>query len=128
MLKFPGMRPTAQVVAIVNKSVRRQQVVGIMKQEHAGDVLALIPADPRMPRMMVNAASMPLELRHQLQVCLRVTFWTLCLHLVPWLVQHTFMQCIEGGSFRHVNGRCSTHTGSIYKVVASEASNGWCST
>ncbi|DBA78387.1 TPA: hypothetical protein ACH3X2_007892 [Trebouxia sp. C0005] len=67
MLKFPGMRPTAEVVGILNKSVRRQQVVGILKQEHAGDVLTLIASDPRMPHMMVNAASMPFELRQQLQ-------------------------------------------------------------
>ena len=69
MLKFPGMRPTAEVVAILNKSPRRQQVVGILKQEYTGDALALIPADPRMPRMMVDAASMPSDLRQQLQVC-----------------------------------------------------------
>ncbi len=68
MLKFPGMRPTAEVVGILNKSVRRQQVVGILKQEHAGDVLTLIASDPRMPHMMVNAASMPFELRQKLQV------------------------------------------------------------
>ena len=68
MLKFPGMRPTAEVVGILNKSVRRQQVVGILKQEHTGDVLTLIASDPRMPHMMVNAASMPFELRQQLQV------------------------------------------------------------
>ena len=68
MLKFPGMRPTAEVVAILKPSTRRQQVVGILKQEHDHDVLALWPADPRMPRMMVNAASMPFELRQQLQV------------------------------------------------------------
>jgi len=42
--------------------------VGILKQEHAGDVLTLIASDPRMPHMMVNAASMPFELRQQLQV------------------------------------------------------------
>lgn len=68
MLKFPGMRPTAEVVGILSQSVRRQQVVGIVKQEHKGDVLSLIPADPRLPHMMVNAASMPFELRQQLQV------------------------------------------------------------
>lgn len=67
MLKFPGMRPTAEVVGILNKSVRRQQVVGILQQEHAGDVLMLIASDPRMPHMMVNAASMPFELGQQLQ-------------------------------------------------------------
>lgn len=68
MLKFPGMRPTAEVVGILSQSVRRQQVVGMLKQEHKGDVLSLIPADPRLPHMMVNAASMPFELRQQLQV------------------------------------------------------------
>ena len=68
MVQFPGMRPTAEVVGILSQSVRRQQVVGILKQEHEGGVLSLIPADPRLPHMMVNAASMPFELRQQLQV------------------------------------------------------------
>jgi len=86
MLKFPGMRPTAEVVGILNKSVRRQQVVGIPKQEHAGDVLTLIASDPRMPHMMVNAASMPFELRQQLQVHwqtsdITANFWSKAAHV-----------------------------------------------
>ena len=69
MLNFPGMRPTAEVVAILNKTPRRAQIVGILNSEGTGDVLRLIPCDPRMPHMMVNASSMPSGIQQSLQVC-----------------------------------------------------------
>ena len=43
----------------------------------------LFPANPRMPRMMVNAASMPFELRHQLQVVSQTVYTRLCTFLCP---------------------------------------------
>jgi len=62
--------------------------VGILKQEHAGDVLTLIASDPRMPHMMVNAASMPFELRQQLQVLptsdITADFWLNATHVCWW--------------------------------------------
>lgn len=68
MAKFPGIRPTAEVVAILNETPRRAQVVGILNAEGSGDVLRLTPCDPRMPHMMVDAASMPAEIQQKLQV------------------------------------------------------------
>ena len=68
MAKFPGIRPTAEVVAILNEAPRRAQVVGILNAEGSGDVLRLTPCDPRMPHMMVDAASMPPEIQQTLQV------------------------------------------------------------
>ena len=70
MLANPGIRPTAEVVAIVTPSSRRSQVVGILKQEVSGPALALTPCDPRMPKMMVKIDSLPAELKDQLLVCL----------------------------------------------------------
>ena len=69
MVKFPGIRPTAEVVAILNKTPRRAQVVGILNAEGSGDVLRLTPCDPRMPHMMVNASSMPSGIQQRLLVC-----------------------------------------------------------
>lgn len=68
MVKFPGMRPTAEVVAILNKTPRRAQVVGILTAEGFGDVLRLTPCDPRMPHMMVNASSIPAGIQQGLLV------------------------------------------------------------
>ena len=68
MLANPGIRPTAEVVAILVESSRRSQVVGILKQEIPGDVLALTPCDPRMPKMMVAIQSLPAELKDRLLV------------------------------------------------------------
>lgn len=68
MVNFPGIRPTAEVVAILNKTPRRAQVVGMLKAEGSGDVLRLTPCDPRMPHMMVNGSSMPSEIQQRLQV------------------------------------------------------------
>ena len=76
MLKFPGMRPTAEIVAVLNKTPRRTQLVGILKAEGSGDVLRFIPSDPRMPHMMVNAATLPASIQPSLQV-------RHCLHTVP---------------------------------------------
>ena len=75
MLKFPGIRPTAEVVAILNKTPRRTQVVGILRAEGFGDVLRLTPCDPRMPHMMVNASSMPAEIQQKLLVCPPLLFF-----------------------------------------------------
>ena len=69
MMKFQGIRPTAEVVAILNKTPRRGQVVGILNAEGCGDVLRLTPCDPRMPHMMVNASSMPPGIQQRLLVC-----------------------------------------------------------
>lgn len=68
MVRFPGIRPTAEVVAILNNTPRRAQVVGILRAEGGGDVLRLTPCDPRMPHMMVNASSMPAEIQQRLLV------------------------------------------------------------
>lgn len=76
MVRFPGIRPTAEVVAILNKTPRRAQVVGILRAEGLGDVLRLTPCDPRMPHMMVNASSMPAEMQQRLLV--RPPLFALC--------------------------------------------------
>lgn len=68
MLANPGIRPTAEVVGILVASARRSQVVGILKQEVPGDVLALTPCDPRMPKMMVPVDSLPAQLKGKLLV------------------------------------------------------------
>ena len=71
--------------------------MGILKQEHAGDVLTLIASDPRMPHMMVNAASMPFELRQQLQVPtsdITADVWLNAVHV--FVVSFSGAGCIAG--------------------------------
>ena len=70
----PGIRPTAQVVAVVNKAARRSQVVGILRQEAPKGMLALTPCDPRMPKMMVPVDSLPEDLKTPLQVLFQSSF------------------------------------------------------
>lgn len=88
MLKFPGMRPTAEVVAILNKTPRRAQVVGILNAEGSADVLRLTPCDPRMPHMMVNASSIPAGIQQGLLVC--PSLFSSC---VLQSAMHSALQC-----------------------------------
>ncbi|GMH40082.1 hypothetical protein BSKO_07986 [Bryopsis sp. KO-2023] len=83
---FPDLRPTGQVVGIVNGSTRRQAVVGVLSYNRRG--LLLLPVDPLLPgkfrvfedslnqhreRLVSEAKTQNLEKRTLVRV--RVTRW-----------------------------------------------------
>ncbi|KAG0589125.1 hypothetical protein KC19_2G292800 [Ceratodon purpureus] len=89
ILSCPGKRPTAKVVAIVQKSARRESVVGFleMPQQRGGSraaggrglrddspqkrrtlpTMLLIPVDSRCPKMLVPSSALPPDLHQRLK-------------------------------------------------------------
>ena len=82
----PGKRPTAKVVAILEKSPRREAVVGFldMSQQRAGNrgrglwddspqrrrnmgTMMLMPVDSRFPKMLVPPGSLPADVQQRLK-------------------------------------------------------------
>jgi Dis3-like cold-shock domain 2 (CSD2) len=47
------------VVGVLDLSPRRRAVLGVLKEEGAGGALFLVPRDPRLPRMVTKASSLP---------------------------------------------------------------------
>lgn len=76
---FPDKRPTGEVIAILEKSDRRQSVVGFLeiygnkcrnetfkKHPHdASSTLILVPSDSRFPKMMITVNSLPSNLKER---------------------------------------------------------------
>eukprot|EP00887_Chlorella_sp_A99_P000156 scaffold16.g156.t1 len=71
-----GWRATAEVVAVLEPSRRRETVVGVLKQAsnleswartaQEGNAVFLVPADPRLPRMIVRRDGLPFQLQQSL--------------------------------------------------------------
>jgi DIS3-like exonuclease 2 len=66
MEEMPDWRPTAEVVAILKPSRRRQTVVGVFRAGFSHNNLFLLPIDPRLPTMAVSLHSLPTKLKRQL--------------------------------------------------------------
>ncbi|KAK9829114.1 hypothetical protein WJX72_003965 [[Myrmecia] bisecta] len=63
----PELRPTAEVVSILAPSPRRNAVVGVLREEPAGNLLFLMPCDPRLPKMVVRSATLPAEIKQAIK-------------------------------------------------------------
>ncbi|MCO5578817.1 hypothetical protein L7F22_032664 [Adiantum nelumboides] len=81
---YPDKRPTGQVVAILEKSDRRQSVVGFLEvNPKAGNkcrndafknapyneasVLSLVPSDSKFPKMVISISTLPSNLKERYQ-------------------------------------------------------------
>ena len=67
----PELRPTAEVVSILEPSARRNAVVGVLREEPSGNLMFLMPADPRMPKCVVRSAALPANIKQALKVWTR---------------------------------------------------------
>ena len=65
--ELSGWRATADVVAIIKPSRRRESVVGIIQRQGGGKKLLLVPSDPRLPQMLVKTKSLPHDCARSLQ-------------------------------------------------------------
>ena len=66
LVERADLRATGRVVAVLEPSPRRNQVVGVLQQ--AGPGCVLVPVDPRLPKGRVRVSHLPATLRAELQV------------------------------------------------------------
>ncbi len=67
LLERPELRATAKVVAVLEPSRRRGAIVGVLKEEPAGNALLLVPCDPRLPRCLVRSSELPPDIKSSLK-------------------------------------------------------------
>lgn len=74
----PELRACAKVVAILQPSKRRGQIVGVVREDPFGKALLLMPCDPRMPICLLRSSDFPEGLKTSLKVSADLTARLLC--------------------------------------------------